>query len=59
MDELNYEDLAMLLSIMSTRLKHEARRPPRYDSQGHDMQAYKVRMMAELVEKLERMKLAL
>ena len=57
MEELNDQDMDILMFLVHTRLKYEARRKP-YLKDGIDLTSLKVRELSALHEKLERIRLA-
>lgn len=59
MEQLKEEEITTVLALVRARLRHEARRPSRIGIDGTDIQALRVWQLSELVEKLERIKLAL
>lgn len=59
MNNLNEEEIRLILFLLRTRLRYEARRDRRVIVNGQDIQNLKVRQLAALVEKLEDYQLSL
>lgn len=58
-ESLNSQEIKLCLFLARLRLRHESRRPRVVIVNGKDVQYEKVRELADLVEHLEEMQLAL